>query len=68
MMQDFTNLLVSVGMNWKAGSLQILHTGSVANECCFSLLQHEQPMPVEAVETMELLGGVLSNRGDSLPL
>ena len=53
------------GMQWKAGSLQVLHPGSVMDPCIFQLFQNEVPIAVEGVTEMEALGVLLANDGNS---
>eukprot|EP00959_Pyramimonas_sp_CCMP1952_P046946 980095-Pyramimonas_sp.AAC.2 len=65
MAQDFTDILVSMSMQWKPASLQYLNTcrGTGGME----LWQHGRPLTVQLVQQMEVLGTLITSSGDSLP-
>jgi len=72
MMQEFTDLLVHAKLSWKSGSLQVMYSGSVPNDCCFNLQQDPAmdcgSIAVESVDVMEVLGAKLSSTGSSITI
>ena len=68
MMQGSTDLLVAAGMEWKPGSLQVIHSESQCRPCCFHLQQSSSHIQVASVDRLEGLGAILSSDGCSLTI
>ena len=66
--QDFTDILVACGMQWKKSSLQLLATLPHEEINCASLglWQHGHFQPIELVVDMEALGTIISTSGSPL--